>query len=559
MAAHLLTWRGLTRTHLGIFAAALACYAVGVWWGLPEGLPGRDRPWGTDELGPLGAVNETYGVFAARRPVFNPQYPLFHYLVQVGFVAPLYVGLWLTGHVSMPAPLFPYGLDHPPLELPLLTLTARLPSLLMAAGVVAVAYETGVVLRDRRTGLWAALFVGLLYPVIFYARTSNVDMGAMFWTAAGLLVFARCLRGEATRGRLLWLAVFAALAAGLKDANYAAFVPAGGLAAWWHVRARRAQGAGWGRAVAAPAQALLLAIVVYLVACGVVFRPSRFLQHLRFVTEGSATSAFYFRHPPTVAGYLAFAAELGQQFVDSFGWPLLLCTVAGVAVWAARDRRLLLWTLPAVSICLLVILPVRFALLRFVLPVAYVLVFAAADLVATQWPRRGRGAAAVFRVAIALVVLPSAARGIDLTRQMLVDSRDLASAWLAEAAQPGDAVGYFVLDHQVLRHQLPPMPAGVADVVVRPAALASGAMRPAFLLSLPLEDFEIDHEEALPPELFAQLKSGALGYRQVAVIQAPRWFERRPATFVNPPIRIFAREDLAATRPALRTPATAGR
>lgn len=552
MATHLLTRSGLTRTHAALFAAALVAYAVGAWWGLPEGLPGRDRPWGTDELGPLGAVNEVYGVFAARQPAFNPQYPLFHYLVQLVFVAPVYVALWATGHVSTPAPMFPFGLDHPPVELPLLTLAARVPSLLMAAGVVAIAYDTGTVLRGRRTGLWAALLVSLLYPVVYYARTSNVDMGALFWTAAGLLVFARCLMHEVTRGRLVWLAVFAALAAGSKDANYAAFVPAGALAAWWHARAGRAKGETWLQTAAAPLQSLLLALVAYAVACGVIFRPSRYLEHVRYVTHGSTTSAFYFRNPPTIDGYLAFARELGQQFVDALGWPLLLCTIAGVAVWAVRDRRRLLWIVPALSICLLVIVPVRFALLRFVLPVAYVLVFAAADLLASWRPPRGTLGALVARAAVAVVVAFTAARAVDLTRQMLHDSRDVATEWLALTARPGDTVGYFELDEQRVRHQFPRVPPGVEAVLVQPGAVAARTVRPAFVMSIPLEDFEIDHEGALPPALFTQLMSGAIGYREVALVQAPAWFPRRPATFVNPPIRMFARDDVIAERPALR-------
>ncbi|MCC6988228.1 MAG: hypothetical protein IT181_04480 [Acidobacteria bacterium] len=551
MATDLLRRRGVTRTHAALFAAACAAYAVGAWWGLPEGLPGRDRPWGTDELGPLGAVNEIYGVFAARQPAFNPQYPLFHYLVQLIFVAPVYVALWATGHVSTPAPMFPYGLDHPPAELALLTLASRLPSLLMAAGVVVMAYETGTVLRDRRAGLWAALFTGLLYPVVYYARTGNVDMGALFWTAAGLLVFARCLMDQVTRGRLLSLAVYAALAAGSKDANYAAFVPAGALAAWWHARARRAGGASWLQAAAAPAQALLLALAAYAVASGVVFRPSRYVEHLRYVTAGSTTSAFYFRNPPTLEGYLAFAGELGQQFVDAFGWPLLLCTAAGVAVWAFRDRRRLLWILPALSICVLVIVPVRFALLRFVLPVVYVLIFAAADLVST-WRPRGRVGVVARGVLVAVVVGFTAARAVDLTRQMVHDSRDAATAWLARAGQPGDAVGYFELDHQRVRHQFPRLPPDIDTVLVTPGTLAAGTARPAFVMSIPLDDFEIDHEDALPAETFAQLMDGTLGYRPVAVVQAPAWFTRRPATFVNPPIRFYARDDVVAARPALR-------
>ena len=530
-----------------MFLIAFAVYSIGVWWGLPDGVGGRDRPWGTDELGPVGAINEVYGVFAARQPVFNPQYPLFHYLVQLVTVAPVYVGLWLTGHLSMPAPLFPYGLDHPTWELPLLTLAARLPSLLMAAGVVVLALRTGTALRDARTGRFAALLAGLLYPMIFYARTTNVDMGALFWMAAGLFVFARCLTGETTARRLWALGLFAALAAASKDANYAAFVPVGALVTWWWIRGRLAHGQSFGAALVAPLQAGAIAAATYVVASGLIFRPSRFQQHLQYVTNGSGTSAFYFRYPPTAEGYLAFAQEFGWQFVDAMGWPLLLCTLAGLVWWRGADRRLRLWALPALSICLLVIVPVRFALLRFVLPVVYVLVFAAADLLARALVADALRTRRAARLAAVVVVGWTAARGLDLTWQMLRDSRVATTAWLAGATAPGDSVGYFALSHQI-----PRMPDGVAAIPVGPDALANGATRPPFLVSVPLEDYERVHEAALPAAVFAGLMDGRLGYHAGPVVQTPTWFSRRPATFVNPPIRVFVRDDVWQARPGAR-------
>jgi hypothetical protein len=60
-----------------------------------------------------------------------------------------------------------------------------------------------------------------------YTRTSNVDLGALFWVAAGLVVFARYLRDGLTVRRALWLGIFAALATATKDPSYAAFLPLG--------------------------------------------------------------------------------------------------------------------------------------------------------------------------------------------------------------------------------------------------------------------------------------------------------------------------------------------
>jgi len=541
-------------TAVGIFATAATVYAVGLWWGLPAGVAGWDRALGTDELGPVGAVNEVYGVLFARQPTFNPQYPLFHYLVQLAFVAPCYVVFYLTGRLGTPAPEFPYGFTHPEMALGVLTVAARLPSLVMAAGVVVAAWKTGTALRDERTGRWAALLVGLLYPMAYYARTTNVDMGALFWMALGLLVFARCLMGETTPARLQALAVTAALAAASKDAQYAAFVPVGALAAWWSVAGARAEGASWGRALRGPLLALATALAVYAVASGLVLRPARFMQHLAYVTHGSGNPAFYNRYPYTAAGHVAFGREFAQQFVDTFGWPLLAITLAGSAAWLRRDRRLALWLLPAVAIVVLVILPVRFALLRFVLPVGYVLAFAAADVVARAWTDvRGLPATAT-RAAIAIVVAVTAARTADLTWQMLHDSRDTAAGWLAASMREGETLGYFTL-----LHQIPRVPAGTTAAHVAADALVTGQARPEWLVSMPLEDFEHAHEEGLTDAAFDALTGGRFGYHEATIVQTPSWFERRPATFVNPPIRIFARDDVWQARLAGRMPADPGR
>ena len=324
-------------------------------------------------------------------------------------------------------------------------------------------------------------------------------------------------------------------------------MPVGALVTWWWVRARVAGGASFGAAMVAPLQAGAIAAATYAVASGLIFRPSRFQQHLQYVTNGSGTSAFYFRYPPTVNGYLAFAQEFGWQFVDAMGWPLLACALAGLVAWRGADRRLRLWALPALSICLLVIVPVRFALLRFVLPVVYVLVFPGADLLARALGSVAPRARLAARVAAVVIVGWTAARGVDLTWQMLHDSRTAATDWLRGVTTPGDTVGYFALSHQI-----PRMPDGVTPAAANPDALVAGTTRPAFLVSVPLEDYERGHEEALPAGVFAGLMDGRLGYHPGPVVQTPSWFSGRPATFVNPPIRFFVRDDVWQARPAAR-------
>jgi 4-amino-4-deoxy-L-arabinose transferase-like glycosyltransferase len=529
------------------FVAALVVYAPGIWWGLPVATaPGRHLPWGADELGPTGAVNELYGVLAARQPTFNPQYPLFHYLCQFAFVAPYYAALWATGHISHPEPNFPYGTDHPPLELGVMTILARLVSLLMGAGVVAVAFRTGEVLRDRRTGILAALCVLVQYPMFHYARTSNVDMGALFWTALGLLVFAQCMADGMTPRRGIALGIFAALATASKDASYGAFLPVGAILIVLHARAMRRTGThGW-EAYRAPAYAMAAALAVYVVASGLVLRPSRYWQHIHFIRHGSApTRVFYFRYEPTLEGYLSFGHEMLTQLVDSMGLPMLLCAAAGVVLWAVRDRKLLLWLLPAVGVFVFVLVPVRFVLLRFALPIVYVLAFSAADVLARglagsrPWHRPATLAALVVAVGWAGV------RGADLTYQMLHDSRYAAAEWMTRAARAGDTVG-----HITLASNLPALPEGVRTVRLEPTDLEalSAASGPDFIISIPIQDFEPVHERHLPEEVYQRLVAGTLGYRRAALVQGPTLFAKRPATVVNPPVRIFMRNELWESR-----------
>lgn len=527
------------------FAGALLLYVPGIWWGLPDGTGlGRDRPWGSDELGPVGAINELYGVFAAHHPSFNPQYPLFQYIWQAIFVGPYYVALWLTHHLSYPDPNFPFGLDDPPFELGVMTILARSVSLLMGAGVVAVAFATGEVLGNRRTAIVAALLVLLEYPMFYYSRTSNVDMGALFWTALGLLVFAQCLRHGVTLRRGLALGVFAGLAVAAKDPSYGAFLPVGVVFLFLHVRAVRRAGKGFDAMWQVPAAALGAASTAYVVASGLVFRPSRYLQHFRYVTHGSTgpgRSPFYFRYPPTPTGYLHVANELAQQLINAMGLPMLICACAGIAYWALRRREMLPWVLPAVGVIVGVILPVRFVLLRFVLIVVYVLAFCAADLL-SRWSERARGLPRAAALAVTVAVVGwSALRGADLTYQMLYDSRYTAARWLAATMRPGDRVG-----HAGPAGNLPHLPPEIRTTALNARRLQDlpGGSGPEFIVAMALQDFESEHERALPEETYQALVAGTLGYRQAAVFRGASLFRDRPATFVNPPVHIFVRDDV---------------
>jgi hypothetical protein len=515
------------RVMAALFALAILLYTPGIWWGLPRATaPDRTRPWGADETAPIGAVAELVSV-ARGGPLFNPQYPLFHYVVQAVLVAPYMAWLKLTGGLGATSNVFPYGLADPETSLAVMTLLARAASLLMAAGLVAISFRAAATLWDRRAGLAAGVFVLALYPMFYFSRTSNVDMGAWFWTGLGVAVWARAVREGLTMKRAVWLGVFAALATATKDASYAIFagvaVPLAaihGLRRWKPLVAGAAAGAG-----------------VYVVASGLLFSLERFRQHLDFIARGSPGNPSYFSTPP--AGVVWEAALHAS---NAMGLPMTLAAVTGLLVCLRRDRAGASLMLPAAALCAGVLIPAGFTEFRYVAPGAYFLALLAA-----------RGVAALPKgptLAIALIAGWALLRGGDLTWQMLADSRYRAGEWLLERARPGDRVGYYGDAGKLPRLErgivTSPMPGQTLYRHVAPPE--EDAPPPEFVVVVPVQRFEILHEFSMPEATFRALEDGSLGYRLALLEQTPSLFGRIVNT-VNPPLRIYVRIGRAAIIP----------
>jgi 4-amino-4-deoxy-L-arabinose transferase-like glycosyltransferase len=526
-----------------LFIIALLVYFPGIWWGVkPATAAPFSHPWGTDELAPLQAITELYGIFFAHHPSFNPQYPPMQNVMQAILMAPYLLFLLLTGGLRHPEPLYPFGFTDPVSALRVTTYLARSASYLMAAGAVLIAYRTGLVLRDRLMGWISAILVLFLLPMVYYSRVSNVDMGALFWTAIGIYVFAICLRDGVSRRRIFALGVLAAIATATKDASWPAFFMMAAVLTWREVRWPLSQ---------IPRErirwlfgALLVAILSYLVASGIVFRPSRFIAHLHWITGPGLPPTW--REGASLAGYASLLDKIGIAILDSMGVPTALGVIAGFVLCVRRRRLTPAWILPAMGIVVFVLFPARYVVLRFVIVIVYVLAFFAAAFLREAWesPR--------FRTiaALLLVLLPGweAVRAADLTRQMIRDPRYMAGAWLQQHARPGDRILHFALPAN-----LPPLQKGVRNVM----APHDGSFRfqrtaadPEFVILIPFAFVTRDppHESTLAESEYQALLSGAAGYQEVMNAQAPSPFIGRPLSWVNPHIRLFARRDILSRR-----------
>jgi hypothetical protein len=334
---------------------------------------------------------------------------------------------------------------------------------------------------------------------------------------------------------------------------------------WLHVREGGSDRLWkWKSFWAAPVALTLGFFVVYVLASGIPIDPRRYAQHTVKLLLAS-TQAIYLRYPATPAGFFAQAQDLFGYLVDVMSWPVLIAARVGVLMVFRRDRRALLLALSSDSFVLLLLI-VRFSRVHYLLAVALPLnVFAAYAFVRlVESSRRLRPLAIVLVfLAVGYMVLIN----VDLTHDMISDSRYAASSWLAQHHQPGDSLLFFGAGLTV-----PPLRTDVTTLRVshRDDALPTILeKRPDYVLVMPL-DFNEDrlrvewrygphsiYNDYLPADVFARLSDGSLGYRLVAQFQTPRlfpWLNRPFLSYatVNPPIHIFAREDREQGAPKLQ-------
>lgn len=547
-------------TAVALALLALVSYAPGFWWGAPHATTHeRAQAWGVDDEAPLGALGQVHGIITGSRGQ-NLGYPLLSYFLIVGAQSPYLLYLKATGGLSTPSSEYPYGLADPVRSLAVLTWIAHALSVLYAIGVVLAAYLAARDLWGERAGRLTALLVMVSYPTFYYARTSNPDIGVLFFTAAALAVYARCLARGVTLGRAAWLGAFIGAALATKEPSFASFVALPFVLLVLHARQRREHGARPGEAWKVPTVCAAAAILAFGVGSGLFVDPARYLAHLEFVRQRSqelaASGVSYAKaYPRTFAGHAELIRDMARRVVDAMTLPGAMAALAGL-IWATvRERRMLLFALPAATY-LAILFGARSVQLRYVMPAVFVLAFFAARFFDVLMARGGMWRT-LSVVAAAAVIGLGFLRGADLTAAMMRDSRYAAAEWIRANLRSGDRIDYFGPVQK-----LPPLPAAIRSEQALPyaggparqalgEAQADSVRRrwrenpPAAVVVIP--DYRASHLPyggAMPPALYHDLNEGSLGFQLDTLIQSPPllpWVRRPPIDYptVNPPIRIY--------------------
>lgn len=552
-------WVRISPAAAGVAVAALVAFTPAFWWGAPTATaPDRKLSWGTDDETPLGPLAELHNIIQPKKDR-NLGYPLMYSFMAAGAYAPYLAILAVSGDFEKVTGEYPFGLKDPVRALKVLTGLAHFLTVLLGVGIALCVFRTAKLLWDDRAGIAAAGFIVTSYPYYYYARSGNVDVPMTFFVALALMSFVWMMKSGITARRGMLLGASMGFALGTKEACYSMF-PLIPVALIYVQYKRRGPATTWYRRP--DLLTAVAGILAFGFGSGLFIEPSRYFAHLEFhrqLAEMYASGeADHVLREQDLAGYLGLARDYAVHLAGTHTWPGLAVVLIGViAMFRRRDHAGLVLVGTAGLYLLLSGARLSISTLRMMLPVSVVFAVAAGYGV-----RYALDSARAKYAMLALAVVAYGwgfLRGVDLTHAMLNDSRYAAAEWLAPRLVAGDRI-----DHFGGTEKLPPLPLGVASTRAAPhlsfhkKAPDGPEMQarikqrwdedpPTFIVIMP--DHAAKHgpfHHTCPPQTFADLESGALGWDRVKLFQTPSlfpWVQRPELDYpvVNPPIRIYAK------------------
>ena len=552
--------------YLLLAVIAFGVYAPGAWWGAPHATDSeRTRSWGVDDETPLGPLAEVHNIIEPK-PDRNYGYPLMYSFITTAAYTPYLAWLKLSGQWTGVSRVYPFGMEDPVSALRVMTWIAHFVTVFMATGMILATYETGRILKDRRTGLIAALFAMTAYPMFYYARSGNVDIPMLFFVALAIMMFARSMTEGITARHVGWLGIFTGFALATKEAAIGIFLPVPFILlvlAWREHTGSRASWSFW----RTPAIGLAAAFLALGIGSGLFVEPSRYikhigeiLSHIDMVTEGNIFLPYVY--PFTVEGNIGYLQHALELLAAIMTWPGLLLAIGGlILALVRRDRTFHFATLMFVYLAF-IFLTARAPQMRYFLPVSWLLAFPAAWLVSAAMERSSLFLRYGAWLLVAGIITFNLSRGAGLTWEMLHDSRYEAAGWLAEHTEPGDTIGFFGPSGK-----LPPLPAGIDEQaaafyggIYAPVATDDDKVeeilqrwreqRPKYIILVPdLTSLPGRlYNSACPPQLCDGMLDGSRGFKLEARFHTEPLFTwpKLPALdypSVNPPIHIFSLPD----------------
>jgi 4-amino-4-deoxy-L-arabinose transferase-like glycosyltransferase len=432
--------RGWDRWLLGVLAVSAALGVYQIDWGLPVGTDSWTHSWTVDAMEPLtvrGSVHRSFSHWNSGWFYFK--YPLGYPLLLTVVLAPYLAFLFLSGGWHKFTSVYPYGLVHPERTLFTLAILQRGLNVAFTLGTVALVYAIGCRLFRRQAALLAAWFVATAYPVVYYARTSNVDASYVFWLM--LALYCAIVASETARGvPWLGLGLAAGMALSTKEQAFGFLLPLPVLVLTARARAQGGVRVLWSRPV------LLMAAVgigTVVVANNALFNPLGMVARIAFLMGHPLQPVDVPLRPVEFSWFKGqlewtYLQQLWESMDSGVGMPVACLAIAGaVALW--RVPRAAAWLLaPMIGYYFLSLRAQVLISLRYSLPIVVLAALPAAALLDELRIRSRPGAVRTsLVVATLLLAALGLSRAIELTLLLRNDSRRQAEAWMTAHVPDG--------------------------------------------------------------------------------------------------------------------------
>ena len=409
----------------------------GIWWGLPSW-----RGWAPDELIPAAVLD---GIKQAFSHGWYEKYPPFHYYILTLAYLPVFVLHWL--HLIDMQSFTTYNV---------LFYIGRFISVLMGTGAVFMVYLCGRELYDKSASLLAAFITALIAPFIYYAKITNLDAPYIFWFVCSLYFYIRILKSHRLAD-YLFFATMAVLSVCTKDQVYGLYlltpIP---IIVSAYLNQKEAN--PFARIIGAMVNrktclALVSAIALFFAIHNILFNLDGFRRHLKLII-GPASEGYKI-YAPTIEGHVQMFWQSLKHLRFSFGWPLFLTGLIGVAVELLRKPKnylLLGLLIPALSYYLFFISVILYNYDRFFIPICIILAFFGGKCLSDLLQ-------ALRRFSIGKIVLVSGIflytllYSVSIDILMDQDSRYYAESWLEQHVDQNALLGFVGLVEYLPRAQ----------------------------------------------------------------------------------------------------------
>jgi 4-amino-4-deoxy-L-arabinose transferase-like glycosyltransferase len=411
-----------------VLAASLLLNSVGIWYGLPSRFG-----WAPDEILPHVVQD---GIAQRFSNDWFKKYPPLHYYLLALVETPLVIYAKLKG----------LGLDDISLN-SCLILAHRLLSLIMAVGIVFLVYKCGREIFNERSSLFSAMIAALLVPLVYYAKTANLDVPYLFWFMSSLLFFLR-LRKTRQRKYYLLFALSSILAICTKDQAYGLYIlpPLVILTSDWKFRKRIDPSLTIIRFLNDKTYiyAAGVAVGAFFLIYNLAFNAQGFLHHIKLITGPISQDCKLVSH--TISGHIYLLGRAWSQMRFSLGWPLFLICLAGVIrSLVSKPRNALLLSLFAfvVPYEVFFIHVILYNYSRYYLPLLLILSLFGGQFLAFVLEARSKFST-LFRVTAAALFIYSVFYAFSLDIFMIKDARYTAEKWIRQNIPKNATIGLAV-------------------------------------------------------------------------------------------------------------------